>query len=145
MAVTQEENELAERVVEAAKRVAAVDSGRLKRSINKKVQRGGIVFREYFYGQYESNAGIKNSYLEELAKSMMGNVPYKIERLNEDGSIEEITSSRNSGRRASEKVSKETPMQNARKLIKSIQDTKKRIEAKEKRNGNTDSDNSERT
>lgn len=141
MSVTAEENALAERVVEAAKRVAAVDSGRLKRSINKKVQRGGIVFREYFYGQYESNAGIKNSYLEDLAKSMMGNIPYKIERLNEDGSIEEITSSRNSGRKTSEKVNISTPMDNARKLIKSIQDTKKRIEAKEKRNGNTNPDN----
>lgn len=87
MPVTSEDSELAERVVEKSKREAQVDTGRLKRSINKKVQRGVIVFREYFYGQYEDKRGVKNSTLEENARKMMGNVPYKLERLDEDGNL----------------------------------------------------------
>lgn len=87
MAVTAEDSALAERVVEKSKREAQVDTGRLKRSINKKVQRGVIVFREYFYGQYEDKRGVKNSTLEENARKMMGNVPYKLERLDEDGNL----------------------------------------------------------
>ena len=85
MAVTPEENALAERVVVKSKREARTDTGRLKDSINKKVQRGIIVFREYFYGAYPEGRGRKNSTLEENAKAMMGDVPYKIERLDEDG------------------------------------------------------------
>lgn len=85
MPVTAEESALAERVVAKSKREARVDTGRLKDSINKKVQRGVIVFREYFYGAYPEKRGRKNSTLEENAKAMMGNIPYKIERLDEDG------------------------------------------------------------
>ena len=85
MAVTPEESALAERVVAKSRNEARVDTGRLKDSINKKVQRGIIVFREYFYGAYPEKRGRKNSTLEENAKVMMGDVPYKIERLDEDG------------------------------------------------------------
>lgn len=85
MSVTAEENALAERVVAKSRREARTDTGRLKDSINKKVQRGVIVFREYFYGAYPEGKGRKNSTLEENAKAMMGDVPYKIERLDEDG------------------------------------------------------------
>lgn len=85
MPVTAEESALAERVVAKSKREARVDTGRLKDSINKKVQRGVIVFREYFYGAYPEKRGRKNSTLEENAKAMMGDIPYKIERLDEDG------------------------------------------------------------
>ena len=93
MPVTAEESALAELVVAKSKSEARVDTGRLKRSINKKVQRGTIVFREYFYGEYGDN-----STLEQNAKRMMGNVPYKIERLNEDGSIAETKTVNSSGR-----------------------------------------------
>jgi len=85
MAVTAEESALAERVVAKSRREARTDTGRLKDSINKKVQRGVIVFREYYYGAYPEGRGRKNSTLEENAKAMMGDVPYKIERLDEDG------------------------------------------------------------
>ena len=85
MSVTPEESALAERVVAKSRREARVDTGRLKDSINKKVQRGVIVFREYFYGAYPEKRGRKNSTLEENARAMMGDVPYKIERLDEDG------------------------------------------------------------
>lgn len=85
MAVTPEEEAKAQRVVEKSKREARVDTGRLKDSINQKVQRGVIVFREYFYGAYPEKRGRKNSTLEENAKAMMGDIPYKIERLDEDG------------------------------------------------------------
>jgi len=85
MAVTPEESALAERVVSKSRREARVDTGRLKDSINKKVQRGVIVFREYFYGAYPEKRGRKNSTLEENARAMMGDIPYKIERLDEDG------------------------------------------------------------
>lgn len=85
MAVTPEESALSERVVAKSRNEARVDTGRLKDSINKKVQRGIIVFREYFYGAYPEKRGRKNSTLEENAKVMMGDVPYKIERLDEDG------------------------------------------------------------
>lgn len=80
MSVTFEEEALAERVVQKSKREANVDTGRLRNSINQKIQRGIITFREYFYGQYNDN-----STLEKNAKEMMGQVPYRIERLDEDG------------------------------------------------------------
>lgn len=93
MSVTLEEEALAERVVQKSKNEANVDTGRLRRSINQKVQRGVIVFREYFYGQYNDN-----STLEENAKKMMGDIPYKIERLDETGEIIEGVNKATSGR-----------------------------------------------
>lgn len=98
MSVTAEDSALAERVVQKSKDEARVDTGRLKRSINKKVQRGVIVFREYYYGAYPETKGRKNSTLEENAKRMMGNVPYKIERLDEEGDIVEGVNKATSGR-----------------------------------------------
>ena len=98
MSVTAEESALAERVVAKSRNEARVDTGRLKRSINKKVQRGVIVFREYFYGAYPEKKGRKNSTLEENAKAMMGNIPYKIERLDEDGNSAVEVNKASSGR-----------------------------------------------
>lgn len=92
MSVRAEDSVLAEAVVAKSKSEANVDTGRLRRSINKKVQRGVIVFREYFYGEYG------NSTLEKNAKEMMGNVPYKIERFDEEGNIEEGVNKASSGR-----------------------------------------------
>jgi len=93
MPVTAEDSALAERVVQKSKDEANVDTGRLKRSINKKIQRGVIVFREYYYGEYGDN-----STLEENAKKMMGDIPYKIERLDESGDIVEGVNKATSGR-----------------------------------------------
>lgn len=93
MSVTAEEERLAEQVVQKSKREANVDTGRLRRSINQKVQRGVIVFREYYYGEYGDN-----STLEENAKKMMGDIPYKIERLDESGDIVEGVNKATSGR-----------------------------------------------
>lgn len=98
MSVTAEESALAERVVQKSKYEARVDTGRLKRSINKKVQRGVIVFREYYYGAYPETRGRKNSTLEENAKKMMGEIPYKIERLDEEGDVVESVNKATSGR-----------------------------------------------
>lgn len=98
MSVTAEESALAERVVAKSRSEARVDTGRLKDSINKKVQRGVIVFREYFYGAYPEKNGRKNSTLEENAKLMMGNIPYKIERLDEDGNSVVEVNKASSGR-----------------------------------------------
>lgn len=98
MPVTAEESQLAERVVQKSKDEARIDTGRLKRSINKKVQRGVIVFREYYYGAYPEKNGRKNSTLEENAREMMGNVPYKIERLDEEGDVVEWVNKATSGR-----------------------------------------------
>jgi len=93
MSVTLEDEALAERVVQKSKAEAHVDTGRLKRSINQKVQRGIIVFREYYYGEYGDN-----STLEENARKMMGNIPYKIERLDEEGDIVQGVNKATSGR-----------------------------------------------
>lgn len=84
---------IADQVVVKSKAEANVDTGRLRRSINQKVQRGVIVFREYYYGQYGDN-----STLEKNAKELMGNIPYKIERLDEEGNIVEGLNKANSGR-----------------------------------------------
>lgn len=92
MSVRAEDSVLAEAVVAKSKSEANVDTGRLRRSINKKVQRGVIVFREYFYGEYG------NSTLEKNAKEMMGSIPYKIERFDEEGNIEEGVNKASSGR-----------------------------------------------
>lgn len=93
MPVRLEDEVIAEQVVVKSKSEANVDTGRLRRSINQKVQRGIIVFREYFYGQYGDN-----STLEKNAKQMMGVIPYKIERLDEEGNIVEGLNKANSGR-----------------------------------------------
>lgn len=106
MSVTAEESALAERVVQKSKDEARIDTGRLKRSINKKVQRGVIVFREYYYGAYPERNGRKNSTLEENARAMMGSVPYKIERLDEEGDIVEGVNKATSGRVATYKRQK---------------------------------------
>ena len=129
MPVSAEESALAERVVEKSKREAQVNTGRLKRSINKKVQRGVIVFREYFYGQYESNDGTPNSTLEYNAKKMMGDVPYKIERLDEEGNIVESVNKATSGRVATyerkQKAGKKNNEALRKALIKRREDKKK--------------------
>jgi len=93
MAVTAEESALAEQVVVKSKREAHVDTGRLRRSINKKVQRGVIVFREYYYGEYNDNSS-----LEKNAREMMGSVPYKLERYDEEGDIVQSVNKAQSGR-----------------------------------------------
>lgn len=133
MAVTAEESALAEQVVEKSKREAQVDTGRLKRSINKKVQRGVIVFREYFYGQYESNDGTPNSTLEENAKKMMANVPYKIERFTEDGDLVQLVNKASSGRVQSYEKQKKRES-NAMKLMQ-------RLIAKRKKDAETKKSN----
>ena len=93
MPVRLEDEVIAEQVVVKSKSEANVDTGRLRRSINQKVQRGIIVFREYFYGQYGDN-----STLEKNAKQMMGVIPYKIERLDEEGNIVQGLNKASSGR-----------------------------------------------
>ena len=92
MSVRAEDSVLAEQIVSKSKNEANVDTGRLKRSINKKVQKGVIVFREYYYGEYG------NSTLEKNAKNMMGNIPYKLERFDEEGEIVESINKASSGR-----------------------------------------------
>lgn len=93
MSVRLEDEQLAEQVVAKSKKEAHVDTGRLKRSINQKVQRGVIVFREYYYGEYNDN-----STLEKNAREMMGSIPYKIERFDEEGDIVQSVNKAQSGR-----------------------------------------------
>lgn len=93
MPVRVTDEAIAEQVVVISKAEANVETGRLRRSINQKVQRGIIVFREYYYGQYGDN-----STLEKNAKEMMGVIPYKIERLDEEGNIVEGLNKASSGR-----------------------------------------------
>jgi hypothetical protein len=133
MAVTAEESALAEKVVEKSKKEASVDTGRLRRSINKKVQRGVIVFREFFYGQYASDDGKKNSTLEENAKKMMGNIPYKIERLDEDGNIAESINKASSGRVMTHEKKKKRESQ-AKKLMQQLIATRKKDDEEKERN-----------
>lgn len=130
MSVTAEESALAEKVVAKSKREARVDTGRLKDSINKKVQRGVIVFREYSYGAYPETGGRKNSTLEENAKAMMGDIPYKIERLDEDGnSILEVNKA-SSGRVAT--------YERKRKVEKDREVTRQLLIERRKRNAKKD-------
>jgi hypothetical protein len=129
MAVTAEESALAEQVVQKSKNEARVDTGRLKESINKKVQRGVIVFREYFYGQYESKSGTPNSTLEENAKKMMGNIPYKIERLTEDGNIEQLINKASSGRVISYEKQKKRESNAMKLMLRLIAKRKKDAES----------------
>lgn len=135
MSVTAEESALAERVVAKSKQDARVDTGRLKRSINKKVQRGVIVFREYFYGGVE-NRGRKNSLLEENARAMMGDVPYKIERLDEDGDVVEEVNKATSGRVATYERKKRVEKDNELKRQLLIERRKRNAEK-----DNTNEDN----
>ncbi len=85
MGVTLEEKTKAELVVEESKRTARVDTGRLKRSINVKVQKGILVFRQYYYGIEDGN-----SKLVENAKKMMGDTPYVIELMDDEGGLRRL-------------------------------------------------------
>ena len=85
MGVTLEEKAKAELVVEVSKRNARVDTGRLKRSINVKVQKGILVFRQYYYGIENDN-----SKLVENAKKMMGDTPYVIELMDDEGGLRRL-------------------------------------------------------
>lgn len=129
MSVTFEEEALAERVVQKSKREANVDTGRLRKSINQKIQRGIITFREYFYGQYNDN-----STLEKNAKEMMGQVPYKIERLDEDGNAVLEVNKATSGRIA---------VYEAKKKKKEKADITALLIERRKRNAKKESDTSE--
>jgi hypothetical protein len=132
VSVRLEDEQLAEQVVVKSKKEAHVDTGRLRRSINQKVQRGVIVFREYYYGEYNDN-----STLEKNAREMMGSVPYKIERFDEEGDIVQSVNKAQSGRvqRYERKVKRE----NQARLL-AIKGRKKRDEEE-----NTDKDNRGRT
>lgn len=85
MAVTLEEEAKAELVVEESKITARVDTGALKRSINYTVRRGQIVFFQLFYGIEDGN-----SKLVENAKKMMGDTPYIIELIDDEGRVKNI-------------------------------------------------------
>jgi hypothetical protein len=85
MGVTLEEEVKAQLVVEESKRTARVDTGRLKRSINVKVQKGILVFRQYYYGIEDGN-----SKLVENAKKMMGETPYIIELMDDEGGLRRL-------------------------------------------------------
>lgn len=87
MGVTKEELEKAELVVEESKRTARVETGALKRSIHSTVKKGVLVFRQYFYGIEDGN-----SKLVENAKKMMGDTPYIIELVDEDGRVQHTIS-----------------------------------------------------
>jgi hypothetical protein len=128
VSVRLEDEQLAEQVVVKSKREVNVDTGRLRRSINQKVQRGIIVFREYYYGEYNDNSS-----LEKNAREMMGSVPYKIERFDEEGDIVQSVNKAQSGRvqRYERKVKRE----NKARLL-AIKGRKKRDEEE-----NTDKDN----
>jgi hypothetical protein len=90
MAVTEEDYEKAELVVEESKKTVQVDTGALKRSIHVTVKKGGLVFRQYFYGIEDGN-----SKLVENAKKMMGETPYIIELVDEEGRVKDLISSSN--------------------------------------------------
>jgi hypothetical protein len=128
MSVRLEDEQLAERVVVKSKKEAHVDTGRLRRSINQKVQRGVIVFREYYYGEYNDN-----STLERNAREMMGTVPYKIERFDEEGDIVQSVNKAQSGR--VQKYERKVKRENQARLL-AIKGRKKRDEEE-----NTDKDN----
>jgi hypothetical protein len=128
MSVRLEDEQLAEQVVVKSKREANVDTGRLRRSINQKVQRGVIVFREYYYGEYNDN-----STLEKNAREMMGSVPYKIERFDEEGDIVQSVNKASSGR--VQQYERRVKRENKARLL-AIKGRKKRDEEE-----NTDKDN----
>lgn len=128
MSVRLEDEQLAEQVVVKSKREANVDTGRLRRSINQKVQRGVIVFREYYYGEYNDNSA-----LEKNAREMMGSVPYKIERFDEEGDIVQSVNKAQSGR--VQQYERRVKRENKARLL-AIKGRKKRDEDE-----NTDKDN----
>jgi hypothetical protein len=132
VSVRLEDEQLAEQVVVKSKKEAHVDTGRLKRSINQKVQRGVIVFREYYYGEYN-----ENSTLEKNAREMMGSVPYKIERFDEEGDIVQSVNKAQSGR--VQQYERKVKRENQARLL-AIKGRKKRDEEE-----NTDKDNRGRT
>lgn len=84
MGVTLEEETKAELVVEESKRTARVQTGALKRSIHVTIKKGILVFRQLFYGIEDDN-----SKLVENAKKMMGDTPYIIELMDDEGRVKD--------------------------------------------------------
>lgn len=85
MAVTEQEYDKADLVVEESQRTAKVETGALKRSIYVTVQKGILVFRQLSYGIEDDN-----SKLVENAKKMMGDTPYIIELMDEEGRVQRL-------------------------------------------------------
>lgn len=82
MSVSLSEEAQAQKVVDQSKKTAHVDTGALKRSIYYTVARGGLVFRQLFYGKYH-----ENSQLIQNAERLMKGIPYTIEELDEEGNV----------------------------------------------------------
>ena len=142
MSVTPEERAKAQKVVDASKRTAHVDTGRLKRSIDVKIQRGGLVFRQYFYGIY-GKKGDPNSDLVENARKMMGSTPYTIELLDEEGQVTSIDGTTGLGRTIktnNAKAKVKERQNNAKNLINKVIEQRKKDGE-----DNGDKDNRKRT
>lgn len=141
MSVTQEERNKANQVVEASKRTAHVDTGRLKRSIDVRVQKGILTFRQYFYGIYNDN-----SQLVDNARKMMGGTPYRIELLDNDGNVTFIDAKTGSGRTIKTGNTKPKPQEKAISGAKALINRIRSQQDGEKNNGkNSDKDNRRRT
>lgn len=138
LGVTPEERAKAERVVQESKKTAHVDTGRLKRSIDVRVQRGKLTFRQYFYGIYNDNSD-----LERNAKRMMGDTPYSIELLDEDGSVEKTINNYQSGRLSNQTAKSKDKAK--KKKVNKANELIKRVLAKRKKDGedNSNKDNRE--
>lgn len=130
----QQARSLAEKVVNAAKSTAHVDTGALKRSISFTFVKGEIIFRQLFYGVY-----YQNSLLEKYAKKYIPNgQPWKIILTKFGGEIVEVGKTR--GGRSTKTVKQEWNSARAKQTTENI---RRAIEASRAKKAKEEAENGE--
>lgn len=93
--ITTDLKDKAEKIVELSKKTSAVDTGRLKRSINFVINlQGKFVFTEVFYGQFGDNSDLE----ENIKKYWPKNEPYDLVWTDDNGNPYETVRKLGSGR-----------------------------------------------
>jgi len=119
---------IAQKVVDDSKKTAHVDQGTLKRSISYSINKGTVIFRQMYYGQWNDN-----SQLEKNAKDLMPNgTEYKIQFVDLEGDVVEVTKTKKGNRMQSKSL--EAARRATSYRIKAlISKSKKKKDGKEKK------------
>lgn len=105
---------VAQKIVDASKRSAHVDTGALKRSISYTYIRGELVFRQLFYGQFYNNSELEKN----AARFVPSGVRWKIIYTSFGGQTVEV--GRTSTGRATQRKSLATLLSGSTSKIKAL-------------------------
>lgn len=120
---------IAQKVVDAAKATAHVDTGALKRSISFTYVKGVIIFRQLYYGVFYENSRLEKY----AAKYIPSNQEWKLISTNFGGETIEVGKTR-TGRATTRTISK-TTAPNTTKNIRRLIEINRAKRKKEQDNG----------